>query len=174
MIKYYPNVLKKLLPILDIPQHLHFMRNLSDALVNSPKLLEQLIFNSVEKIYDAEPDQITHFGGAFKSGTLNPFTGTYDCPSYFNVITILTDFNLCLSTDNSIKWGLRLGGFYNCDSDLKLCPLGYSTYLGTILNGCEHYYCIRFHSRDIFSPPIINRPPYTDYKMANAETIPTD
>uniref|UniRef100_A0AC34FLX3 Macrophage-expressed gene 1 protein n=1 Tax=Panagrolaimus sp. ES5 TaxID=591445 RepID=A0AC34FLX3_9BILA len=171
MLRHYPAVLKKLLPILDIPPHLQLMRNLSDALVNTPKLLEQLFFKNQQTLYNAEPEQIVHFGGAFKSGTLNPFTGTFECPPYFQPLKILTDFNLCLSTDSGRTWSLRLGGFYNCSSDFKLCPRGYSAYLGTVFNGCAFHYCIRFHKRDNITPAVINRPPYSDYKLANAESM---
>uniref|UniRef100_A0A914YPV8 Macrophage-expressed gene 1 protein n=1 Tax=Panagrolaimus superbus TaxID=310955 RepID=A0A914YPV8_9BILA len=173
MLKHYPIALKALLPILDIPWNIRYTRTMYDNIANNPAILETILFNKTT-IYEKEPKQIMLFGGAFKDGTLNPFTGTFECPPYFQPITFLFDFILCLTTDNTHDWPLRLGGFYNCDTDIKLCPLGYSAYLGTVHNGCEHYYCIRFHKRDVNIPIVLNKPPYTDYRKANAEAIPTD
>uniref|UniRef100_A0A914P171 Uncharacterized protein n=1 Tax=Panagrolaimus davidi TaxID=227884 RepID=A0A914P171_9BILA len=173
MLKHYPVALKSLLPVLDIPWNIRYSQKKHASIANNPEILESILFNSTT-IYDKDPDQIMLFGGAFKSGTLNPFTGTYDCPPNFEPLQILFDLNLCLSTDNSLKWPLRLGGLFDCNSDKKVCPLGYSEYLGNVIDECEYYYCIRFHSRDNIFPPIINRPPYTDYKAANAEAIPSN
>uniref|UniRef100_A0AC34F806 Macrophage-expressed gene 1 protein n=1 Tax=Panagrolaimus sp. ES5 TaxID=591445 RepID=A0AC34F806_9BILA len=173
MLKHYPAALKALLPILDIPFNIRYSRTMYDKIASNPAILEAILFNKTT-IYEKEPEQIMLFGGAFKDGTLNPFTGTYECPPYFQPMTILYDFILCLATDNKRDWPLRLGGFFNCDSDLKLCPLGYSEYLGNVHDECEYYYCIRFHQRNVDIPIVINKPPYTDYRKANAEAIPTD
>uniref|UniRef100_A0A914PCW6 Uncharacterized protein n=1 Tax=Panagrolaimus davidi TaxID=227884 RepID=A0A914PCW6_9BILA len=173
MLSYYPKLLKALMPILDIPPSTKVSRSQYDAIVENPLILHQLLYYKKQNIQSQEPKQISFFGGAFKGTNLNPFTGKSTCPPNFTMITMLIDLNICVSGDFGLKWPIRLGGFYHCESDVQICPKGYSSYLGTIINECEYFYCIRFANRQKISAPTLNRPPFIDYDLAFAEIQPT-
>uniref|UniRef100_A0A914QPU1 Uncharacterized protein n=1 Tax=Panagrolaimus davidi TaxID=227884 RepID=A0A914QPU1_9BILA len=170
----YPNVIEHLLHIIVLRPDIENLTDLFKSAAKNPIVLKQVLFDQSQSIHQLDSKIKTgFFGGAYQGSNLNPFTGKSNCPPNFMIIKIFADLNICVSNDQELLWPVRFGGFHHCESDIQMCPRGYSQYLGGIHNECEYYYCIRFGTRHIFPSPVVNKPPYINYERALAETTKT-
>uniref|UniRef100_A0AC34FLM0 Macrophage-expressed gene 1 protein n=1 Tax=Panagrolaimus sp. ES5 TaxID=591445 RepID=A0AC34FLM0_9BILA len=169
VLKDYPNLLEALLPLLELRRDIRSHPELFKNSAMNPLVLQQVVFNEKQSFQHKEKVNEAFFGGFFQNNNNNPFTGKSECPPYFEEIDILENLKICICYDTDRKWPIRLGKIFHCSSDEKWCPKGYSEFLAGTIKNCDYNYCIRFHTRDEISPPVVNKPPFIDYKNATAE-----
>lgn len=88
----------------------------------------------------------TLFAGLFKNGTNNPFTRTPNCPGTYQKALLADNVIVCLSYnyDADKKFSIPFSNFFSCqwNAIYRKCPSTYSTFLATVANNCEIFYCM--------------------------------
>ncbi|WAR06751.1 MPEG1-like protein [Mya arenaria] len=119
------------------------------------------------------------FGGTFTTNYANPVTQTTGCPPHFDVIKLLGDLSICVSTDVELGsfYSLHFGGFHTCLTpnpfliENSNCPDGYSQHLSTIRDECQIDVCLEMGQLKLDTLPNIQVPPFMRKPIAMMDEV---
>ncbi|KAH7695659.1 hypothetical protein AAVH_37278 [Aphelenchoides avenae] len=114
------------------------------------------------------------FGGLYRNGDANPFTGRSGCPASYLPYKLGFDTTVCLSRDYQLghEYSVDFAGFFSCltPESKRKCATGYSQHFATSVESCDIYYCVRPTTFKALIPRTIRRPPYTPYWVMMSNT----